>query len=749
VTSLREIKLLREIECPHVVRLLDVFPHKRKLNMVRVFVGRGGGEACRWKAHAGRVQLPPCRAPHPAPPLRTPQHTPQHKRTHARTQARTHAHHAATQTRTPRHTTPHHTTPHHTTPHHTTPHHTTPHHTTPHHTTPHHTTPHHTTPHHTTPHHTTPHHTTPHHATPRHTTPHHATPRHTTPHRTPHHTARHTPHQQVFEFMDSDLEALIKAKGVVLSPADVKAYVAMMLRGLASCHRHWVLHRDVKPNNMLISRDGARMCVVCVGGGGWGRRHECGAPAAARVAAAHVCWALARGRVTRTSPVPALHTCPLATPARPLQAGRLWPRAHLWQPRPPPHAAGACEGWRACLARCSSCACAGCTLWPTTPASHAVCCCPSPRTHTRVRARRCLRAGTGRLSCCLAPPPTAPPWTSGAQAACLQVCGVRPRGALQAGHAVHACLAHGTRDETVLGILAAHTCEVRRMCIVAAATCAMSHVPCHVCHVTCAMSHVPCRMCHATCAMSRVPCRMCRATTHAELLLRRPWFPGSSDIDQLGKIFAALGTPTKDSWPGALGGGGTNAHTCCVPTRGAPPDPDPRFASACACFARRDMAHPPRAPSRCGGAAVLRRVPAVVAAAAAAAVPGRLGRRARPAVTHGGAQPVPAPLRCVRAWCWVGAWGRRCANTYAGGCVATLVCAAAADTVCPVRAMLRRRASSCALQPPKRSSTPTSAQRRHPRQHTGCRTRPCARTTPCRCRGRWRACQHSTRAACH
>jgi hypothetical protein len=35
VTSLREIKLLREIKSPYVVELLDVFPHKRKVNMVR------------------------------------------------------------------------------------------------------------------------------------------------------------------------------------------------------------------------------------------------------------------------------------------------------------------------------------------------------------------------------------------------------------------------------------------------------------------------------------------------------------------------------------------------------------------------------------------------------------------------------------------------------------------------------------------------------------------------------------------
>lgn len=36
MTSLREIKLLKELRSPNIVALLDVFPHKRKLTMVRV-----------------------------------------------------------------------------------------------------------------------------------------------------------------------------------------------------------------------------------------------------------------------------------------------------------------------------------------------------------------------------------------------------------------------------------------------------------------------------------------------------------------------------------------------------------------------------------------------------------------------------------------------------------------------------------------------------------------------------------------
>lgn len=36
----------------------------------------------------------------------------------------------------------------------------------------------------------------------------------------------------------------------------------------------------------------------------------------------------------------------------------------------------------------------------------------------------------------------------------------------------------------------------------------------------------------------------------AELILREPLFPGTSDIDQLGKIFTIRGCPTAEDWPG-------------------------------------------------------------------------------------------------------------------------------------------------------------------------------------------------------
>ncbi|PKA60959.1 Cyclin-dependent kinase D-1 [Apostasia shenzhenica] len=60
----------------------------------------------------------------------------------------------------------------------------------------------------------------------------------------------------VFEFMESDLEAVIRDRNIVLSPADIKSFLQMTLQGLAYCHKKWVLHRDMKPNNLLIAADG-------------------------------------------------------------------------------------------------------------------------------------------------------------------------------------------------------------------------------------------------------------------------------------------------------------------------------------------------------------------------------------------------------------------------------------------------------------------------------------------------------------
>lgn len=47
----------------------------------------------------------------------------------------------------------------------------------------------------------------------------------------------------VLEFLDSDLEMIIKDSSLTLSMADVKSWMLMSLRGLWWCHKSFILHR--------------------------------------------------------------------------------------------------------------------------------------------------------------------------------------------------------------------------------------------------------------------------------------------------------------------------------------------------------------------------------------------------------------------------------------------------------------------------------------------------------------------------
>lgn len=60
----------------------------------------------------------------------------------------------------------------------------------------------------------------------------------------------------VFEFVQTDLSTYLEKNPGGLNPHNVKLFLFQLLRGLAYCHRRKVLHRDLKPQNLLISEQG-------------------------------------------------------------------------------------------------------------------------------------------------------------------------------------------------------------------------------------------------------------------------------------------------------------------------------------------------------------------------------------------------------------------------------------------------------------------------------------------------------------
>ncbi|XP_042337603.1 cyclin-dependent kinase 20 isoform X1 [Plectropomus leopardus] len=60
----------------------------------------------------------------------------------------------------------------------------------------------------------------------------------------------------VFDFMLSDLSEVIRNSQRPLTPAQVKGYMMMLLKGVAFLHHNNIMHRDLKPANLLISSSG-------------------------------------------------------------------------------------------------------------------------------------------------------------------------------------------------------------------------------------------------------------------------------------------------------------------------------------------------------------------------------------------------------------------------------------------------------------------------------------------------------------
>lgn len=60
----------------------------------------------------------------------------------------------------------------------------------------------------------------------------------------------------VFEYLDQDLKKYLDICDGGLNLPILKSFLYQLLMGVAYCHYHRVLHRDLKPPNLLINREG-------------------------------------------------------------------------------------------------------------------------------------------------------------------------------------------------------------------------------------------------------------------------------------------------------------------------------------------------------------------------------------------------------------------------------------------------------------------------------------------------------------
>ncbi len=58
----------------------------------------------------------------------------------------------------------------------------------------------------------------------------------------------------IFEYCDQDLKKYFDSCNGDIDPTTVQSFFWQLLQGLSYCHEHSVLHRDLKPQNLLLTK---------------------------------------------------------------------------------------------------------------------------------------------------------------------------------------------------------------------------------------------------------------------------------------------------------------------------------------------------------------------------------------------------------------------------------------------------------------------------------------------------------------